>query len=71
MKQETIVNQHGEKINIRIIGKEISIHHEDASDEFIPVSEFLCDTIIDLPELVAIFNTIQKMRNEEIMEGTA
>jgi len=74
MNQETIVNEHGEKIHIRIIGKEISIHHEDASDEFIPVSEFLYDTIISKEELLGIFNTIKKMVKEEIMkhyEGTA
>jgi hypothetical protein len=68
MNQETIVNEHGEKIHIRIIGKEISIHHEDASDEFIPVSEFLCDTIISKEELLGIFHTIKKMVREEIMK---
>ena len=59
--QETIVNEYGEKIHIRIIGKEISIHHEDASEEFIPISEFLCNTIITAQELIGIHNGIKKL----------
>ena len=74
MKQKTIVNEHGEKINIRIIEKQISIHHEDASDEFIPISEFLYDTIISRDELISIFNVIKQLVQEAILselEGTA
>ena len=74
MNEKTIRNEHGEKINIRIIEKEISIHHEDASDEFIPISEFLCDTIISKEELLAIFNTIKEMVYNDLVknfEGTA
>jgi hypothetical protein len=59
--ETTIVNEHGEKIHIRIIGKEISIHHEDASDEFVPISEFLCDTIINSHELIGIYDGIKKL----------
>jgi hypothetical protein len=64
MKQKTIVNQHGEKINIRIIEKHISIHHEDASDEFIPISEFLCDTVISRDELISIYEAIISLLDE-------
>ena len=61
LTETTIVNEHGEKIHIRIIGNEISIHHEDASEEFIPISEFLCNTIITAQELIGIHNGIKKL----------
>ena len=56
---KAITNEHGEKINVRVIGTEISIHHEDCSDEFIPISEFLCTFIISQDELVKIYSLIQ------------
>ena len=61
LTETTIVNEHGEKIHIRIIGNEISIHHEDASEEFIPISEFLCNSIITSHELIGIHNGIKKL----------
>lgn len=61
MKQETVVNEHGEKIHVRLIEKQISVHHEDYSEEFIPISEFLYEVILDKEELILIFNTIKKL----------
>ena len=75
-KQKTIVNEHGQKTHIRItippgfdfndfFGKEISIYQEDTSDEFITISEFLCDMNANENELISIYNSIKELVIQE------
>ena len=51
----------------QIIEKEILIHHEDASDDFMPISKFLCDMIISENELLMIYRTIKELELEEFL----
>jgi hypothetical protein len=83
MKEKTIKNENGEKIHLRInyyltdiveikeekqiIEKEILIHHEDATDDFMPISKFLCDMIISENELLLIYRTIKELELEEFL----
>ena len=61
MKKATIKNEYGEKINIKIEKDEIFIHHEDYSDDYVTISKFLLDCILNRAELISIHNEIKKM----------
>ena len=56
-----------DKSSKNITEKEISIHHEDANDDFIPISKFLCDTIISSNELIAIYNAIKELAIQDFL----
>jgi hypothetical protein len=56
-----------DKSSKKITEKEISIHHEDANDDFIPISKFLCDTVISSNELISIYNAIKELAIQDFL----
>lgn len=62
----TIKNKYGENIHIKFENDRIYIHHEDATDDFMTIDEFLKSVILDSEELVIIELTIKKihLKNE-------
>lgn len=64
---KTIANFYGEEIHIKIEDGEIFIHHEDATEDFIGINEFLMQIILDSHECVLIIGAIRSMTmgNEE------
>jgi hypothetical protein len=40
---------------------------EDASDDFMPISKFLCDMIISENELLMIYRTIKELELQEFL----
>lgn len=61
MKVKKIENEFGEEIYIKIVENEIFIHHTDSNDDYIPISQFFMEIIIDKEELIAIFNAIKDL----------
>lgn len=59
----TIENDFGESIHIKIDNGEIFIHHEDASRDYVPLNHFLFFYNINSDELNVIYKTIKKMSN--------
>lgn len=62
MKQQTIVNSYGEKIHVKILNEEVLIHHEDATDDYIPYDQFKTQVILNQEEMSSIRETIKTLQ---------
>ena len=56
---QTIKNEYGEKIHIKIENGKVMVHHEDCTDNFIEFKELVKEFYINKNELLRIVEAIQ------------
>ena len=61
-------NSYGEKIHIKIENDEIFVHHEDISEGFITIDKLFIDKILNLEELLLIYNTVKEISLQEFLK---
>lgn len=65
-------NEYGEEIHVKIENDVIMVHHEDCTDDFIDISKFLSEMVIDVKELILIHSAIKEeyMKSDKFIKMT-